>query len=97
MNRESDGGGHKAQSIPGLPHRTRRRPTGESGESDAEDKVHRTDEYRRSQPWLAIRSFHAHDPSLTIRQYGAIVLLISLLWIDDKTERRSDTRGRLVG
>jgi hypothetical protein len=41
MKRESDGGGHEAQSIPGLVHRIGRRPTGERSEGDAEDKVHR--------------------------------------------------------
>ena len=50
MNRESDGGDDEAQSIPGHPHRIGRRPTTKSSESDAEDKVPGTKEYRGSQP-----------------------------------------------
>jgi hypothetical protein len=42
MNRESDGGGQEAQTIPSDTHRMGRRQTGERSEGDAEDKVHRT-------------------------------------------------------
>src|SRR5216684_2025491 len=63
MNRECDGGGEEGRQSPGDNHPIGRGPTGERTECEADDKVHHTYEYHRSEPSLPTRCIHACGPA----------------------------------
>src|SRR5713226_2341984 len=70
VNRKSDGRGQEGQSIPGNMHRTGLRPAGERAECDADDTVHRTQEYYHSEPPLA--TIHVCGPTFDFDRAAAI-------------------------
>jgi hypothetical protein len=61
VKRESNSGGEESRSIPGFTHRCGRRPSRQRSEGDAEDKVHRTEDSRYSEPAFAIRDIHVNE------------------------------------
>src|SRR2546421_12870088 len=63
MNRECDGGEQEGQQSPCNTHLIGRRPTRERAECDADDKVHHTYEYHRSEPPLTTRCIHVFGPT----------------------------------
>lgn len=72
MNRECDDGGEEGRQSPGDNHLIGRGPTGERTECEADDKVHHTYEYHRSEPRSATRSIHACGPAIEFTGRGRI-------------------------
>src|SRR5713226_3963005 len=68
VNRKSDGRGQEGQSIPGDMRRIGLRPAGERAECDADDTVHRTQEYYHSEPPLANRCIHVCGPTFELTE-----------------------------
>ena len=58
MNRKGDGGEQEGRHSPCNPHLIGRSPTRERTECDADEQVHQTYEYHRSEPSLASRCIH---------------------------------------